>query len=748
MKRASCLATAVALLTPCAAAAQTTGPAQTTPGNGATQAIGAPVASTPAEAADNGSDAQPTGIRDIVVTAQRRSENLQKVPIAISVATADQLQASGISSLQNLKLAAPSVQIANSAGQVFPFIRGVGTRALAPGIEAPIAVYVDGVYFASTASTAFSFNNIERIEVLRGPQGTLFGRNATGGLIQVVTRDPSSVFSGEGSIGYGSYGTLRGNLYLTGGIAGGVNADIAVTAQTMSDGYGTNRFNGEDVGRIYHDIGVRSKWKVELGPRTQARLIVDYSDNDSNTFAATARNGTSVPAIFGTNINADYDVSQEVQPTLRTQSGGVSLRVDHDLGAVKLASISAYRQLDYDQAFDNDYTATPGQVNYVTERDRQFSQEVQILSGTGSSFQWVVGGYYFWADAAYRPLRAAFFGPLQRVTPAGTLREQLATTAQGTNSYAGYGQATVQVTSALRLTGGLRYTSERRTLNGPVTLSYLSTPSTTTVADAAATFRKLTFRAALDYAVSSDVLAYASFNRGFKSGGFNPAVLALGAFRPETLDAYEVGVKSTLFDRHLRLNVAGFRYIYTDLQVSRNVGGVTGIVNGGKAEMYGLDLDAQVQVTPRFDIRAAYNYLHAQYTSFPGAPFAVPVATGGYRTIIGDAAGERTALSPRHSGSLSFNYSLPLGTRSIVFSGTGYVSSPFYFEPDNVIRQGSFVTLAGSVKWNLSDNLAASVWVNNLTDARVLQNGNITNGVYRSAFEPPRTYGVTLGAKF
>ena len=729
-----------------AAQAQTSPPPQMPP-SGHSADVSAPQPEPAGQSAVPTTPA-PSGVEEIVVTAQRRSENLQRVPISVSVATSAQLQASGVSSLQSLKLVEPSVQIANTAGQILPFIRGVGSRAVAPGVEPPIAVYVDGVYYASPITTAFSFNNIEQIEVLRGPQGTLFGRNATGGLIQVITREPSSTFSGDASVGYGSYNTLASNLYLTGGLANGVSADIAYSGTFQGTGYGTNVYNGKDVHRDYHDIGIRSKLKAEIAEHTTAHLIFDYSDQKNNLFVAGVKAGTTLPRGFGPVFQSNYDIDQNIQPIIKNRTGGVSLRLDHDFGTVKLASITAYRKIESNPIYDGDYTATNGVTLNPKETDHQLSQELQVLSNSRGPIQWVLGAYYFDADARFSPLTYLYAGPSVAITPSGAQTERQLRTGQGTNSIAGYGQATATLTSRLRLTGGLRYTNERRTLTGPVTSFFSNGGSTTTNYDEAARFKKLTFRAAVDYDLSSNLLAYASFNRGFKSGGFNASAVTLGAFKPEQLDALEAGLKSTLLDKKLRLNVAIYHYNYDNLQVSEIVNGTSGIVNGGQAKMYGLDLDGEARISSELRIRFAYNYLHAKYTSFPGAPIARINPAGGFTTPAGDAAGNRTALSPRNTANISPTWSVPLGSRKLTLTETTYYSGRYYFEPDNFIVQGKYVSVAASVKLDLNDRLSVTGWVNNLTDHHVLQLGNITAGVYRFAYEPPRTFGFTLDGKF
>lgn len=711
------------------------------------QSVSAQEVSSPVE------DAESNG--EIIVTAQRRSENLQKVPLSVAVVTSDILASSGITGVETLKLAAPGVEFQANNGSAVPVIRGVGSKALGAGVETPVAIYVDGVYVAAATATVLSFNNIAQIEVLKGPQGTLFGRNATGGLIQIKTRDPEAEPSAKVELGYGNFNTVSASAYTSGGLAEGLAADIAVSFKAMGDGYGKNLFNGSDVYKTDHDIGVRSKWIWDLSDTTKIRIIGDYSDNKSSMNASRNPPGTTAPAPYTFSYGGGaWDINSDENPRIRTQQGGVSLKIDQELGDIQATSITAYRRSLFTAKFDIDYSPVRGRIIDYKQNDRQFSQELQLASPTGNAVSWLLGGYYFNASADYPFLNVNFLGAAAIPTTPATV---LATTKsrQKTDSLSGFGQVTVDVADGLHLTGGLRYTSELRTLADASTVNTRIDGSTVVAVPLntrSTRFKKLTWRIALDYQFSPDVMGYVSYNRGFKSGGYNATALTIPPFEPEVMDAYETGLKTRLLDGRVRANIGGFYYDYQNVQVNRIVNGATGIYNGAKATMYGAEVEIDAKVSDQLDAKIGYQYLHGKYNQFPGSVVATPRAAGGYSIAVGDVSGNRTILSPKSTLSASATYTVPVGADELAFTAGYYYNSGFFHEPDNLVRQPAYSLINSSLKYAMEGGLSVIIWGNNLTNEAVAQLDGIQSfgavGAGRKNYAAPRTYGVTVRAEF
>lgn len=726
-------------------------------GQAAPQATGSPPATEAAPSSPSSTTSAVTnegGVEEIIVTAQHRKENLQKVPIAVTVASASRLEASGIIDAQSLKIAMPGVEVQASNGSALPFVRGVGSKAIGGGIETPVAVYVDDVYYGVATANIFSFNNLSQVEVLKGPQGTLFGRNATGGLIHIHTVDPQESFGGKFNIGYGNYETLSGDAYITGGLAPGVAMDLAVIGTTMGSGFGTNLFNGKDVYKISHEFGARSKIVASVGSDTEVRLIFDYSDSISSMLTNRLLPGTTAPAPFGPSYGGDpWDTNLDTMPYIKSHGGGVSGRIDQDFGSVKLSSITAFRKASWRTEFEQDQTPTRGRIVNILNTDDQFSQELQFKSNSNSKLSWIFGLFYFNAHSKYDFFRQNLLGPAigpNLVTQNFTLSQQ------DTASIAGFGEVSYKLTDRLQLTGGLRYTSEKRSLVDASLTSTLTTGETIVRipnTNLSRTFNKLTWRAVLDYQFSDDVFGYVSANRGFKSGGYNTLNITLPEFRPEVLDAYEIGLKTTLLDNRVRLNMAGYYYNYGDVQVQVASAAGTGTANGTSAEIYGAEFELEAQVTDALRLNAGYQYTHARYGDFPGAIIAIPRAAGGVSVTIGNAKGNRVVSAPTSTLSASANYSIPVGSGAIDVNGSYYYNSGSFGDPDNYLKQKPYSLVNASMRWRpTAASFSVLVWGRNLSNEAVtniltVQSFGAT-GIARASYAPPRTYGVTLGVNF
>ena len=719
------------------------------------------------------------GFGDIVVTAQRRAERLQDVPLSVTAVQGAALAEAGVGKATDIKMVASSVDIPITNGYVSPYIRGVGTRALGPGVESPIALYVDGVYVGNGASV-LSFSNVERIEVLKGPQGTLFGRNATGGLIQVVTRDPKSELSGDASVSYGNYDTWSTSAYVTGGIAEGVSADIAGYGTWQGKGYGTNLFNGQDVYKTNHDYGFRTKWLLEPSDTVQIRLSADYSNLKSSQNALRVTPGTLPMPRTGPAYGGDeWDTNVNTQPLMKQKQGGASMRIDVDLGGFSLVSTTAYRKSRFDLNFDLDLTArddlgntAAGKAYSQIQRDHQFSQEIQLLSATDadSKLNWNLGLFYYNAKGEYDPFTIRYSGQLLGGNPGTGFFDTLTGSPwQKTESLAPYAQASYEFLPNTRLTAGLRYTYEKREVGGSA-IAFLST--TGAVVPAFSVFaapipsmnaRKATWRIALDHKFSDDVMVYASQNRGFKSGGFS--VLELGAkpYQPETLDATEVGFKALVLDRKLRFEGAAFYYNYKNVQVYSTTEVGLQIKNGGKARIQGLEFEMSARPLQGLTLNAGYTYLDTEWKVFNNAPINIPNTTPafvgrGNIQIPGSVAGNDLPSAPHHVFNASASYAMPIGDNKLTFNGSYYYNSGYFGESDNTARQDSYSLVNASVRFALPDDrLSLTVWGRNLTDEAVdiypthtqqVRVSGVAYSVQRSGYAPPRTYGVTVGTKF
>lgn len=671
-------------------------------------------------------------VDDIVVTAQRKSENLQNVPISVLAVSEEQLTRSGIQSTTDLPLVTPGLVYTQGVGLGYPYLRGIGSSGNGPGQENSVAIYVDGIYIGTKLSGATDLANVERVEILRGPQGTLFGRNATGGLIQIITKDPPKDPEMRFKLSFDNFNTVAASTYLGAPLSDAVGIDLALNYQNQGQGWGNNLTTGRDASYA-NKFSARSKLVAQIGEATKVAISGDYSYLDS-TVGASYRyldgEVSNIGYIFPAN-GGRYDITSAYVPGIIGRAGGAALRIDHDAGFANLLSISAWRKSKYTLFVDNDLSGAPNAAGTAANKESQLSQEFQLSSPSGGSLQWTVGLYGFLGKGDQV---LNLFGLLR---PSNTRVNGI----QKTRSIAIYGQATQELWDGGRITAGLRQTWERRTLEG----QFNAFPP---IAKQTANFNKLGWRLALEQDIGTNALGYASYNRGFKSGAFNAGFLQLTPVQPEILDAYEVGLKSKLFDNRVRFNLAGFYYDFQDIQLQQFVNGVGGLRNAAKAEVYGLDVEAEVAVTEGLTLSGSLEWAKGTFKSFPGANVAVPQPLGN-SIIIGDVTGNELPRVPRVTANAALNYIVPVGDEEKLEFNVNYsYNDGYYPEPDNVLRQDSYSLLAARVDFHFSENLKAGVWVRNLTNKfyTTALTAQATGNTYAPA--EPRVYGVTLETRF
>lgn len=724
-------------------------------------------ADSPAAAAEASSEDN-NFIQDIVVTAQKRSENLQDVPVAITALSGAEIAESGVTSTLDLRAAAPSLNMTVAIGGFgLPRIRGIGSTGQGPGIENPVAVYVDGVYIMSAAANLLSLADVEQVAVLKGPQGTLFGRNATGGLIQITTKKPSYELTGKAQIGYGNYDSFHASGYISGGLTDKIAVSVAGQYNHRDEGFGKNVFNGHDV-MTNEDYAFRGKILFEPTDATSIILSGDYSARKAAepAFRQTAVNSQGQLARGG-----KRDIDADTDPLLDTRQFGGSLTVTQDFSGVQLTSISAYRDNDIRTVFDPDGTTRPFVIIDYNQSDKWFTQELQLLSTGSGPFKWVLGGFYMWGKGSQDPSR------ISGIFTFGNNGYSDLTTNQTLNSYAGFAQGTYSITDETNITAGIRYTSDKRHLvaerigfNGNIPPSgafVILNPEVT----ATKTFNKLTWRLSIDHRFSDQLMGYASYNRGFRSGAFVPQTFPPQVLEPEVVDAYEVGLKSDLFDRRLRFNLAAYYYSQKNLQVMQIINGTQFVYNAEGARVYGVDGDITAKVTSNFTLTGGFNYNHARYTDFTSAILTVPLplpagfvipagqvcqgtfgnpytTPGGNCLLIGDASGNKLQNSPDITFNIGATYDLETEIGKFTLAANYYHNGGFVGAPDERQAQPAFGTLDASLAWRSNNGFMVKIWGKNLTNEFFYSQLGSSNSGDNSSSGEPRTYGVTASVEF
>ena len=686
---------------------------------------------------------------EIIVTAQKRAENLQKVPIVITAVSGAQLTTAGVTSLTTLGTVVPGLNTRTTAGSYNPSIRGVSTSSNV--VENPVALYIDGVYLPQQREGARELPDVEQIAVLKGPQGTLFGRNATGGVIQITTRKPTQDFQFIGSAGIDNYATFRGGAFVSGGLATGLAGSLSADFATQGNGFGKNLTTGNDTFQLQHSISLRGKLVYDLDSRTAVTLIGDYMDRKERSYSFIPYAGTTFSNPLPGPLPSVYDTYSAIDPFVAFHGGGASLEIDRDVGFAKVVSITSYREGQTHYLFEDEPVGVPVftvGVGPGAGPNKDFTEEVQLISQGTSRFTYTAGVFYFYNRYSNEPITRNFY-PAFYLAPAGPPPANAMTQTYGsekTESVAPYAQVSYEVFDATHLTLGGRFTYERRALDGSTVLTHYNGAVITVPTFAAPlVIEKPTWRAALDHQFTPDILGYVSYNRGIKSGGFNILNLANPGYLPEQLDAYEAGFKTQLFDRRLRLNADGFYYDYNNLQVIQFVNLAQTIVNGAKARLYGADVDFTAKVTDQFTLSGGLEAMHATFTSYPNAVGSIPKATGGATLIAVDATGRRVPLAQNFTGTLAADYEQPVSFGTMHLNLTANYNGDYYFEADNFLRQSPYTLVNASVAWrSKDDHYSVTVWGRNLADAHIINNASSQASGYPVSYgQPPRTFGIT-----
>lgn len=711
------------------------------------------------------------GLEDIVVTATRRSVNLQQVPATVTALPASALKAQNITGVLQLVDLVPGLQVAPTGGNNV-YLRGIGSVSTGYN-EAQVAVYVDGLYLPNPATGVYSFNNIEQIEVVKGPQGTLYGRNVTGGLISITTRDPDlATVRVDASVGYANYNTWTQNLYGSAPLASTLAVNLAVFNSEQARGWGRNVFTGNDNNKS-KETGVEAKllWRPNDRTKITGTFIFDHNRRDIG-FNYQILPGTV--ANDGTANIGEYRNASRIDPFASLNVYIGSLKVQQDLGFARLMSLTGYQSSNQDLS-NQASTAQLGQpfagqgspYGRFKSGSETWSQELQLTSQAPSSrFDWVAGLFYYHDRTtirldSYNTCVGAVCAPAA-VPPTRSMGRST------TESVSGYADVNYRVVDGTQLTVGLRYTDETKKLAGSVVPlaglpnSVLTLPASVVTfpgqpfagspngIPTSLNFNKLTYRFVALQDLTDDVRVYASVNRGFKSGAFNINTFNNPPVRPEVLDALEFGVKSELFDRRLRLNASYFYYDYKDVQLRSTappaVPGTSILQNVAVQRHKGVDVDFALAPGGGLTITGSFEILSAKYKKFPGSTCATPGPTGRVVTRSCDLSGYDVALASPFAGTLGFNYRFGTSVGDFTTGASYHYEARHPLTADGSVMAPRAHVVDANLNWvSPNKKIDANLFIKNLTGEYRYVLGVVSATSFAIIPGAPRTYGLTVG---
>ncbi len=706
-------------------------------------------AQTAAEGATTSDESGPIG--EIVVTAQKRSESMQTVPLSISALSGDVLTNRAIDGLSALSAAVPSLTFGSYGGSARIAIRGIGFDQVNPGGEGRIAYHINGVYVSRPAATMGTFFDVERVEVLRGPQGTLYGRNATGGSINVITRSAGDRLEGYLDLGYGNYNDITVEGAIGAPLTEGLGMRVAFIGEHR-DGYGKNIVTGNDIDNVRR-YGVRGTLSARLGDTGKFDIIGDYyhehDRNYGNHYFGQA-NPFITPSGFlfgGVVPSSRRDIANDFDPANDRTFWGISGRGEFDLGDFTLASLTAYRHSKWTVLTDLDLTSAPLSIFTFFEKSHQFSQELQ-LSGNVGNAKFILGGYYFKEKTfggSKIPLDSALVGL------GGFVQGYRAQGDFDTEALAAFGQVDYALSDQFTLTLGARYSRERKKIDDLVQFDLFTPyppelpPNPIFTRSAARTETAFTPKFGIEYKPRRGLMFYATASKGFKSGGFNIGD-ANNGFEPETLWSYEAGMKGTFADGRVRINTSGFYYDYKNLQVSKVVVASVTIENAAASVLYGAEAEITVVPVDGLKLEVSPTWLHSKYKNFVSDnPSLNPFSTG--------PTGNPLVQAPEVSLNTAIEYEFAVGDGKLSLRGEANWQDRIYFTPfkEKAVSRDPNTKVNAFIRyeignWNLS--IYGRNLLNKTTIANALVNSIVVGVPYSGTLEPPRTYGVKVGYHF
>lgn len=687
--------------------------------------------------ASPGMAAEPAEV--IVITAERHEQALGDVAMSADIASGIELDESGVQSTFDLPLRTPGMVFTTNSVLGQPYIRGVGSDLISAGADSSVATFLDGVYQSRLVAAFQPFYDVEQVEVLKGPQGTLFGRNATGGAVQILTRDPTPELSAGGDLLYGNFNQVRVRGVVNAPLVDGrANARVAGIYQ-RHDGFTENLFLG---GRADDADLWAVRGKLALLPSDGVSVLFsgDYSREDSarGLVNKLVKPFDGSPAVLagGTVPSDPFEVLFDTDPEANVEQWGVSARLRADLESLTIRSLSAYRRTDWDQTIDLDGTELAFSRNFPEEDSETFTQELQVVSRGDGPLEWLGGVFYLHEDALQ--ILDVDVPPLAfRDRPKSDHR---------TDAVGVFGELGYRISEHWRASAGLRYSYERKrqdyeeTVNGAVVAAF----------DHRESWDDWTPRFVVEFRPTVDAMVYASASRGFKSGGFNSTVAQPFPFDPESLWAFELGSRVAFWEGRVSARAAAFYYDYEDiqLQVQSNAAIPFPLVeNAGSATVWGFEGGWTARPCSGLLIEGSLAYLNTRFDDLIAVDPNDPTADS-------DQSGNRLPKAPSFSAWVAAQYEQPLWSLGSLTLRSEYrYQSTIYFTiwEDSSVRQDSFSLWNLRLRYNdPSYRYGVSLFALNVADesyrhSNVRVDGQVGN---LANFGTPRTFGFEVSARY
>ena len=728
---------------------------------------GAVILAQPAYAQQSGTAASGTaqeddtadgaGVGDIVVTAQRRNELNRDVPISITAFNADGLAKTGVTDARGLMQITPGLNFQQFGSSAQPLIRGIGSTGGGVGDSSNVSIYIDGVYQPFQAANFLRFSDLDRIEVLKGPQGTLFGRNAAGGAISITTLKPKlGEASGKFSASYGRFNEVELNGFVSLPLSD--KAAVSLSGNfTENDGFRRDINLNIDVGYL-RSRGARAKLLIEPDDRTTVLLTGHYRwSNDLSSFGNQPLNGNTVIRRTVPNVllaNTPNTSALSVENVNKVEVYGGSISIERDLGFANLTSLTAFANARQFVRTDSDLTPVANLMSDINFGTDMISQDLTLTSTGDGRLSWLAGANYYKEHGfIFSTTYGGLFVPSNSPPPtSGRYVPDV-----DIKAFAFFGELTYKLTDRLTAVIGGRFSNDRISYRGTSVDVTTGIPNQAALVNPSDSFSSFTPRVALRYALTPMINAYASYSRGFKSGVYNVNGLQPTAVKPETIDAFEIGVKGSVSSA-LSFDTSAFYYSgKNQQQLSFGTTPSTLILrNAAKTEIYGFEANLNVRPLAGLTLRGGLAYVHGEYKSFPGAQgFRIAtdangVPIGGNTAFNFDATGNRMIRTPEWqvNGTVAYETQIGKGGKAN-FNLTASHTSKMYHDVSNNFIQPSFTVVNTSLGYTTPDDRwQLTVFGNNIFNETYIAGILISATAAAVTYAKPASYGVRVGYKF